>query len=92
MEGGRLVTVVAILAYALISVGALCTVVRMVLGPSLADRIVATDLLLVLVICAAGVNAVQFGRSAYLDVMVVVGVVGFLGTVTVARFIEKRGA
>ena len=85
-------TVVAILAYALISVGALCTVVRMVLGPSLADRIVATDLLLVLVICAAGVNAVQFGRSAYLDVMVVVGVVGFLGTVTVARFIEKRGA
>jgi len=86
------VTVVAIVAYVLLAAGALCTLVRLVQGPSLADRIVATDLLLVLVICAAGVDAVRFGRSAYLDVMVVVGVVGFLGTVTVARFIEKRGA
>ena len=85
-------TVVAVVAYVLLSIGALCTLVRLVIGPSLADRVVATDLLLVLVICAVGVNAVHVGRSDYLDVMVVVGVVGFLGTVTVARFIEKRGA
>jgi len=86
------VTVAAVVAYGLIATGALLTTWRLVVGPSLADRIVATDLLLVLLVCAAGVNTVHQGRSVYLDVMVVVGVVGFLGTVTVARFIERRGA
>lgn len=85
-------SVAVTIAYALIAVGALCTLVRLVLGPSLADRIVATDLLLVLLVCAAGVDAVDGGGSPYLVLMVVVAVVGFLGTVTVARFIEKRGA
>lgn len=85
-------TTIAVIAYVLVSAGALCTLWRLVKGPSLADRIVATDLLLVLLICAAGIDAVQRGRSDYLDVMVVVGVLGFLGTITVARFIEKRGA
>lgn len=85
-------TVVVAIAYALVAAGALCALWRLVKGPSLADRIVATDLLLVLLICAIGVDAFHRGRSDYLDVMVVVGVLGFLGTVTVARFIEKRGA
>ena len=80
------------IAYGLLAVGALCVVVRLVKGPSIADRIVATDLLLVLLVCAIGVDAGYTGRSTYLDVMVVVGVLGFLGTVTVARFIERRGA
>jgi multicomponent Na+:H+ antiporter subunit F len=86
------VTVVAAVAYLLISAGAVLTVLRLVQGPSLADRIVATDLLLVLLTCGTGVYAYDTGDGIYLIVMVIVGVLGFLGTVTVARFIEKRGA
>lgn len=85
-------SVAVALAYLMVSVGALLTVVRMVKGPSLADRVVATDLLLVLLTCATGIYAVDTGNGSYLIVMVVVGVLGFLGTVVVARFIEKRGA
>ncbi len=85
-------TVVVVSAYLLISAGALLTLARLVLGPSLADRVVATDLLLVLLTCGAGVYAYDTGDGIYLIVMVIVGVLGFLGTVTVARFIEKRGA
>ena len=84
--------VVVVLAYLLISAGALLTLARLVLGPSLADRVMATDLLLVLLTCGAGVYAYDTGDGIYLIVMVIVGVLGFLGTVTVARFIEKRGA
>ena len=62
------------------------------LGPSLADRVVATDLLLTLLVCGAGVFAARTGSGIYLGAMLVVGVLGFLGTVTVARFIERRGA
>ena len=85
-------TAVVAIAYLMISAGALLTLARLVLGPSLADRIVATDLLLVLLTCATGVYAYDTGDGIYLIVMVIVGVLGFLGTVTVARFIEKRGA
>lgn len=80
------------LSYLMVSAGALLTLVRMAKGPSLADRVVATDLLLVLLTCATGIYTVDTGDGTYLIVMVVVGVLGFLGTVTVARFIEKRGA
>lgn len=85
-------TVAAAIAYVLLGLGALCALVRLVKGPSLADRIVATDLMLVLLVCGVGVFTVHTGRGLYLDLMVVAGVLGFLGTVTVARFIERRGA
>lgn len=85
-------TAIVVIGYLLISAGAILTLARLVLGPSLADRIVATDLLLVLLTCATGVYAYDTGDGIYLIVMVIVGVLGFLGTVTVARFIEKRGA
>jgi multicomponent Na+:H+ antiporter subunit F len=86
------VTVAAVAAYALISAGALAALVRLVKGPSLADRVVATDFLLVMLACAVGVYTAQTGEGYFLELMVVVGVLGFLGTVTVARFIERRGA
>ena len=57
-----------------------------------ADRVVATDLLLTLLTCGAGVLAFSTGQGVYLGAMVVVAILGFLGTTLVARFIEGRGA
>ena len=85
-------TVVADIALAMIVVGALLTTFRLVAGPSLADREVATDLLLTLLTCGAGVLAYRTEEGTYLVVMVIVAVLGFLGTAIVARFIEGRGA
>lgn len=69
----------------------LCTA-RLVRAGSLADRIVALDALLVVVVSGIGVQAARTGEGTYLDVLVVAALIGFLGTVTVARFIERRGA
>ena len=85
-------TVVTWLALGMLSAGALLTTYRLVVGPSLADRVVATDLLLTLLTCGAGVLAFQTGEGVFLGVMVVVAILGFLGTAMVARFIEGRGA
>ena len=79
-------------ALVMISVGALLTTYRLIVGPSLADRVVATDLLLTLLTCGAGVLAFETGEGTYLGAMVVVAILGFLGTAMVARFIEGRGA
>ena len=80
------------LAFALIGLGVLFALWRLLTGPTVADRVVASDLFLTALVMAAGVLTVRSGEGAYLEVMLVVAVVGFLGTAMVARFIERRGA
>ena len=80
------------IAFVLLSAGLLATLVRLVAGPSLADRVVATDLFLTFLVMRTAVLSAREGRGAYLEVLLVVAVVGFLGTAMVARFIERRGA
>lgn len=84
-------TVVTNLCFALIGLAAVLASVRLVIGPTIADRVVAADLLLTFVVMSAGVAAVRTGSGIYLRVMLVVAVVGFLGTTMAAKFIEERG-
>lgn len=71
--------------------GGLC-LLRMLRGVSLADRIVALDTLLVIIVCGIAVQAAVTGSGFFLDAMVVAALLGFTGTALVARFIEGRGA
>lgn len=84
--------VVTGIAFAVLLVSALLAVVRLVRGSSVADRIVALDLLLVIIVSGIAVATVATGSGAFLDVLVVAALLGFLGTVTVARYMERRGA
>lgn len=80
------------LAFMLLALGVLLALFRLLKGPSIADRVVATDLFLTYLVMASGVLWVRSGQRQYVEVMLVVAVVGFLGTAMVARFIERRGA
>ncbi len=71
--------------------GLLC-VVRLLRPCSLADRIVALDSLLIVIVSGIAVQAARTRDGTYLDVLVVAALLGFVSTVTVARFIERRGA
>jgi multicomponent Na+:H+ antiporter subunit F len=84
--------VAANIAFVFLAVAALAALWRTVKGPSIADRIVAADLFLTLLVMFAGVRSAISGDGAYLESMLVIAVVGFLGTAMVARFIERRGA
>lgn len=75
-----------------VAFGALLCVVRLVMGPSLADRAVALDTLLITVVVEIALMAAGSGGSRYLDLLLVVGLVAFIGTTAVGRFIERRGA
>lgn len=85
----------AVLTTALLGVlaaaGGLC-VLRLLRGASLADRIVALDTLLVVVVCGIALLAARTGSGVFLDVLVVAALLGFTGTSLVARYIEQRGA
>lgn len=80
------------LALVLLAVAATLFVVRLIIGPSVIDRVIAVDALLVIAISGLAVHAAATGRTTYIDVAVVVGLLGFVGTGVAARFIEKRGA
>ena len=81
-----------LIALVLLAVAALLCAVRMLRPGSLADRIVALDSLLLVLASGLAVQAARTGDSAYLNVMVVVALLGFVGTSLVSVFIERRGA
>lgn len=78
-------------ALALLVAAALLLVVRSLLGPDLADRVVALDALLSVVATGIIVAAAHRDDPSVLDSAVVVALVGFIGTAVVARYIERRG-
>ena len=71
----------------LIFASALLTLVRITVGPSVLDRVVATDVLVSIVVCALGAYAAFTRLSTTLPLLVSLSLVGFLGSVAVARFV-----
>jgi multicomponent Na+:H+ antiporter subunit F len=81
------VTVVSVLTFAMLGGGVLLALVRLALGPSLLDRVVATDALLVIISAGLAVYAALTRTPTVVPVLVVVSLLGFVGSVSVARYI-----
>jgi multicomponent Na+:H+ antiporter subunit F len=60
--------------------------VRVVRGPTTLDRIVAVDVLLAVVACAIAAEAAYTRDATSLPILVVLSILGFIGSVSVARF------
>lgn len=82
--------VVAAVGIAVLGVSALLTVVRLARGPSTLDRVVAADVLVAVVIAALGLEAVVNRHATTLPVILVLSLVGFAGSLSVARFVADR--
>ncbi|WP_371038534.1 MULTISPECIES: monovalent cation/H+ antiporter complex subunit F [unclassified Rhodosalinus] len=63
---------------------------RLVLGPSLPDRVVALDMMTVAIVAFCGLAAIRYDTPAFLDVALVLALVSFLATVALARFAERQ--
>ena len=79
-------------ALAMLAFAAVLAFVRLLLGPTLPDRVVALDLIGVLIVCVTVAVAATTGQQAYLDVAIVIALVSFVGTVAYARYIEREDA
>lgn len=77
------------LAALLVVLGCIPVAVRLVAGPSSADRVIATDMLGLLGVCFAALVAVIAGHAAFLDIAFGIALVGFLGAVAFARLMER---
>ena len=66
------------------------SLIRVVRGPTLPDRVVAVDLIGVSAVCLMVVAAAGSKEPAFLDAAVVITLLGFLGTVAYAKYVERR--
>jgi multicomponent Na+:H+ antiporter subunit F len=79
-------TAVVAVCMALLGVAALLLVARISLGPTMLDRVVALDVLVAVVICGLGLEAAVNRHTTTLPILVVLSLLGFVGSVSIARF------
>jgi multicomponent Na+:H+ antiporter subunit F len=76
--------------FLLLGISILLTLLRLLRGPSLPDRVMALDLLGMVVAGIILATAAEYGQPGLLDIVLVFAVVGFFGTVALARYLEVR--
>ncbi|KQZ23739.1 monovalent cation/H+ antiporter complex subunit F [Microbacterium sp. Root553] len=71
-------------------IAAILTIVRIVRGPSILDRAVASDVLLTEVMCVLGAEMAINGHTRNIPVLLIIAAVGVFGSISVARFVARR--
>lgn len=78
-----------LIALSLVSIALFLAALRLFRGPSLADRVVALELIASLMVGAVAIIALISDQGVLIDVAIAVTLVGFLGAVGFARYMEK---
>jgi multicomponent Na+:H+ antiporter subunit F len=78
------------IALAMLALATLLSLARLSLGPALQDRVVSLDLIAALTVGMIVTTSAGSGQRALLDAAIVIALVGFLGTVAYAWYLEKE--
>ena len=81
--------IVYIIATVFISLALILSMVRLVKGPTAADRVVALDTMSITVTASLTLLAFYFQRYIYVDVALIYAVLGFIGVIIIARYLER---
>jgi multicomponent K+:H+ antiporter subunit F len=86
------IEVVTTICFGLLALSALLCVLRVVHDVAVSGRVIALDTLLIVAAAGIAVLAARTGSGLFLDALLVVALVAFIGTTAVGRFIERKGA
>ena len=78
------------IALAMLALGAILAFARLMRGPTLPDRVIAIDLIGVLIVCTLVVVASSNAVAVFLDVAIFIALISFVGTVAYARYVERE--
>jgi multicomponent Na+:H+ antiporter subunit F len=84
------VTIVSWAVGVLFTFAALASVLRIVRGPSILDRMIASDMLLTTLICVLAADMVLGNHTRTLPVIIVLALTAVLGSITVARYVSRQ--
>ena len=82
--------VLIVVIYVVFAVAALLTLWRIIVGPSILDRAVASDVLLTLIMCVLGADMVINHHTRSLPALLIIAAVGVFGSIAIARFVARR--
>ncbi|CAH0224239.1 hypothetical protein SRABI76_02589 [Microbacterium oxydans] len=82
--------VLLLLIMIVFGIAAILTLIRVVRGPSILDRAVASDVLLTEVMCVLGAEMAINGHTRSIPVMLIIAAIGVFGSIAVARFVARR--
>lgn len=89
-ESANLPLWVIMLSMAMMTTAFLLTMIRVLIGPGLVDRIAALDLMAMLVLGFTALFAVYTDSLHYLDILVAAVLVLFIGTVGYALYLNRK--
>ncbi len=76
--------------FVLVAAGVILSFIRILLGPTSSDRVAALDTMNVMLIGTITVIALILKRGIYLDIALVYGLLSYLETVVISRYMEGR--
>jgi multisubunit Na+/H+ antiporter MnhF subunit len=82
--------VITVAIAALVLTAVLCAW-RIARGPTIADRAIALDVLLLVALSIVALASARTLETAYIDLLVIAAVVSFVATVSIARYVDARG-
>ncbi|MCS6761827.1 MAG: cation:proton antiporter [Candidatus Devosia symbiotica] len=90
MSATEIVSLSTMIALIMLFIAMLISVMRVIIGPTLADRVLALDLLTMLAMGFVGAIAIRTDLMLYLDIAISLALLGFLATVAFARYMLSR--
>lgn len=73
----------------LTAIAIVIAVIRIVLGPSLPDRVLALDVIGVNLIASIAIISVMMKTKAFFEVILILGILSFIGTIAYSKFILR---
>jgi len=84
-----MITTMLIIALAILALAVLGCMYRLLKGPSISDRIAALDTIGVILLSMIAVICILLRTSAFIDIILLIGILTFIGTTAFARYIER---
>jgi multicomponent Na+:H+ antiporter subunit F len=84
-----MLTNVFVIALILLSLAIVGCMVRLLKGPSMPDRVIALDLIGIQLIAIIAIVSMLIRTDTFVDMILLIGILAFLGTVAFSKFIEK---
>ncbi|HLR18534.1 MAG TPA: Na(+)/H(+) antiporter subunit F1 [Staphylococcus sp.] len=81
--------IILIIALVIVALSMLGMLVRVIIGPSLADRVVALDAMGIQLMAIVALFSVFLGTKYLMVVILLIGILAFLGTAVFAKYMDK---
>lgn len=84
-----MIKIILTVALVLFSVAIAIALYRIISGPSIPDRVVAMDMIVVNLISGVAVISILLETKAFLEVILILGILAFISTIALSKYVER---